>query len=176
MEQIYGSSLESMASAVENASVFLMCVSEKYYLSPNCRLEAEYAVKLQKPIVPLIMQSNYMPLGWLGIIIAGKIYYSFTDIKQSFDQTFSNMNKEISRHVSDEFPSTKVNAKPRLNSSVSKTNSKIENNFVNSTSSLSTLSTSEPNSFRSNKSKVVSEWSHRDVKNWIGSLGLSNSM
>lgn len=32
-----------MAEAVENASVFLMCVSEKYYLSPNCRLEAEYA-------------------------------------------------------------------------------------------------------------------------------------
>jgi hypothetical protein len=29
VEQIYGSSLESMASAVENASVFLMCVSEK---------------------------------------------------------------------------------------------------------------------------------------------------
>ena len=58
-----------MAEAVEQASVFLMCVSEKYYLSPNCRLEAEYAIKLQKPIIPLIMQEDYMPLGWLGIII-----------------------------------------------------------------------------------------------------------
>ncbi len=58
-----------MAEAVENSSVFLMCVSEKYYLSPNCRLEAEYAIRLQKPIIPLIMQEDYMPLGWLGIII-----------------------------------------------------------------------------------------------------------
>lgn len=46
VEQIYGSSLTSMAEAVENASVFLMCVTEKYYQSPNCRLEAEYAGEL----------------------------------------------------------------------------------------------------------------------------------
>lgn len=63
VEQIYGSTLATMAEAVENAAVFLMCVSEKYYQSPNCRLEAEYAVRLQKPIIPLIMQSDYMPLG-----------------------------------------------------------------------------------------------------------------
>lgn len=63
VEQIYGSTLATMAEAVENSAVFLMCVSEKYYQSPNCRLEAEYAVRLQKPIIPLIMQADYMPLG-----------------------------------------------------------------------------------------------------------------
>lgn len=69
VDQIYGSSLSSMAEAIENASVVLMCVSEKYYLSPSCRLEAEYAVKLQKPIIPLIMQQDFTPVGWLGAII-----------------------------------------------------------------------------------------------------------
>jgi hypothetical protein len=101
VEQIYGSSLASMAEAVENASVFLMCVSEKYYLSPNCRLEAEYAVRLQKPIIPLIMQPEYSPLGWLGIIIGGKIYYKFAASARErlFEQTFAQMVKEINRYV-----------------------------------------------------------------------------
>ena len=75
-------------NSIENSSVFLMCVSEKYYQSPNCRLEAEYAVRLQKPIIPIIMQSDYMPLGWLGIIIGSKIYYKFCGDQLSFDQKF----------------------------------------------------------------------------------------
>jgi len=88
-----------MAEAVENSSVFLMCVSEKYYQSPNCRLEAEYAVRLQKPIIPLIMQSDYMPLGWLGIIIGSKIYYKFCGDQLSFDQKFPSLLKEINSYV-----------------------------------------------------------------------------
>ena len=32
-----GSTLEAMAEAVENAMVVLVCASEKYKLSPNCR-------------------------------------------------------------------------------------------------------------------------------------------
>ena len=66
-----------MAEAIENASVVLMCVSEKYYLSPSCRLEAEYAVKLQKPIIPLIMQQDFTPVGWLGAIIGEWTYQEF---------------------------------------------------------------------------------------------------
>ena len=38
IEQIQGSAVQSMAEAVENASVFLMCMTENYYQSPNCRL------------------------------------------------------------------------------------------------------------------------------------------
>jgi hypothetical protein len=37
-----------------------MCMTEKYKQSPNCRAEAEYAFKLGVPIIPLIMQENYM--------------------------------------------------------------------------------------------------------------------
>ena len=32
-----GSTLEAMAGAVENAKVVLMCLSEQYKLSTNCR-------------------------------------------------------------------------------------------------------------------------------------------
>ena len=37
VENMTGSTLESMASAVENCTVFLMAVSRKYLESPNCR-------------------------------------------------------------------------------------------------------------------------------------------
>ena len=38
IERMGGSTLSAMAEAVENASVVLVCMSEKYKLSPNCRL------------------------------------------------------------------------------------------------------------------------------------------
>jgi hypothetical protein len=163
VEQIYGSSLESMASAVENASVFLMCVSEKYYLSPNCRLEAEYAVRLQKPIVPLIMQPDYMPLGWLGIIIGGKIYYNFSGGKHIFDQTFLNMSKEINRHVAEDAcagsnsnSSSKGN-KIKQNILIGNKNNSNTDNSSNSSSSLSTLSIHEPSVTKSSNSNKSSK-------------------
>ena len=52
-----------MANAVENSYCVLVCMSEKYKMSPNCRLEAEYSVQLNKPIIPLILQNNYKPDG-----------------------------------------------------------------------------------------------------------------
>jgi male-specific lethal 1 len=60
-ESISGSSLESMALAIENSFCVLMCMTEKYKQSPNCRAEAEYAFTLNKSIIPLIMQVNYKP-------------------------------------------------------------------------------------------------------------------
>ena len=41
IEDISGSSLESMANAIENATCVLMCMTEKYKQSANCRAEAE---------------------------------------------------------------------------------------------------------------------------------------
>lgn len=102
VEQIYGSSLEAMAKAVENCSVFLMCVSEKYFQSPNCRLEAEYAIRLRKPIVPLIMEQGYNPLGWLGMIMGDKMYYKFAPPGQEkFEESFPSLMNDISRQIKD---------------------------------------------------------------------------
>lgn len=64
VENIAGSSLESMAKALEESLCVLMGMTEKYKMSPNCRLEAEYAIQLNKPIIPLILQKGYKPDGW----------------------------------------------------------------------------------------------------------------
>ena len=37
IDKMGGSTLESMAAAVENAAVVLICVTQKYKDSPNCR-------------------------------------------------------------------------------------------------------------------------------------------
>ena len=40
-----------MAAAIENAAVVLVCVSKAYKESPNCRLEANYAMQRRTPTV-----------------------------------------------------------------------------------------------------------------------------
>ena len=61
IDSISGSSLQSMASAIENSVCVLMCMTEQYKHSNYCRAEAEYAFQLNKPIIPLIMQKDYKP-------------------------------------------------------------------------------------------------------------------
>ena len=60
VESISGSSLESMASAIENSMCVLVCVTEKYKESNFCRLEAEYLIQQKKPFVPILMQKGWI--------------------------------------------------------------------------------------------------------------------
>jgi hypothetical protein len=53
-----------MAKGIESSWCVLICITEKYKQSENCRLEAEYVLQLKKPYVPLIMQKSYKPDGW----------------------------------------------------------------------------------------------------------------
>lgn len=95
VESIHGSSLEAMAKAIEESKCVLMCMTEKYKLSSNCRAEAEYAFQLNKPIIPLIMQQNYKPDGWLGIILGSKIFVNFT--KYDYQECLKRTNHEIDK-------------------------------------------------------------------------------
>ncbi len=38
LERMHGNLLDAMSDAIENSSVFLMCLTEKYKDSPSCRL------------------------------------------------------------------------------------------------------------------------------------------
>jgi hypothetical protein len=37
-ENMHGNLLDAMSNAIENSSIFLMCLTEKYKDSPSCRL------------------------------------------------------------------------------------------------------------------------------------------
>jgi hypothetical protein len=56
--------LFKVATAVEQADMILMCMSQKYKDSPNCRLEGEYCMNRRISFVPLMMQEGYKPDGW----------------------------------------------------------------------------------------------------------------
>jgi len=58
--------LDAMAEGIERSFCVLMCVSDRYKEDAKGRSEAEYAFLLGKPIIPLIMQKDYKPSGWLG--------------------------------------------------------------------------------------------------------------
>lgn len=93
VQNISGSSLGSMAEAIEDSFCVIMTMSENYKQSPNCRAEAEYAFQLKKPIVPLILQKNYKPDGWLGIILGSKIFVDFT--KYEFHECIRRLKHEL---------------------------------------------------------------------------------
>lgn len=59
--------LRSVAGAIEHADMVLICMSQRYKDSPNCRLEGEYCINRGVPFVPLMMQKSYKPDGWYYI-------------------------------------------------------------------------------------------------------------
>ena len=94
VEQISGSSLESMINVVENSFCVLMCVTEKYRQSINCQLEAKHALKLNKPIIPLILQPGFEdPKGWLGMVMEGKMLVNF--MKYDVTECIKKLKNEI---------------------------------------------------------------------------------
>ena len=96
VENIHGSSLNSMAQAVEESWCVLVCVTEKYRQSVFCRAEAQYTFKLEKPFVPLIMEKNYGSVGgWLGLVIGDKIFVDY--IKHSFDESMRRLIFELEK-------------------------------------------------------------------------------
>ena len=70
--------LDTTSKAIEDSYCVLMCITEKYRQSINCQAEAQYAFKLNKKIIPLILQPGYEYVqGWIGNIIKEKIYINF---------------------------------------------------------------------------------------------------
>ena len=148
LEQMGGSTLEAMAKAVENAAVVLVCVSERYKESPNCRSEAEYAYQLRKDIIPLMMQRNYTADGWLGILVGTKLWIDFQN-KKVINSGVAKLIKELGGRGKD----------------LDTTNGPGE--AVIRPSEASALTAPPPQSVTN-----VSSWTNQDVKKWLTEIGL----
>ncbi|XP_072019557.1 uncharacterized protein [Amphiura filiformis] len=77
VDKMRGDILDAMADAVEKSDVILICMTERYKDSTSCRSEAKYASKKNKHIVPLLLEADYDPDGWLGILLGTKLFYKF---------------------------------------------------------------------------------------------------
>ena len=101
IEQMTGSTVESMAAAVENAEVMLVGVSRQYKESTNCRLEAQYAMQREVPTVPLMLVDGYRADGWLGMLIGTRMWYSFYGPVLLEDSLFEGRMSELCRDLGD---------------------------------------------------------------------------
>jgi len=98
LEQMSGSTLTAMAEAVEGSTVVLVGLSAKYQASKNCRLEGEYAHLQSKIIIPMMMEANFRPTGWLGLIMGGKLWFDFS-AQDKHDGSYKNLLSELERTV-----------------------------------------------------------------------------
>ncbi|XP_064620178.1 uncharacterized protein LOC135483318 [Lineus longissimus] len=94
VDNMEGSTINAMAEAVENSTVVLMCMSHRYKESQNCRSEAEYAYTRRKEIIPLVVETQYKPDGWLGFIKGAKMYYDITN-KATFEEKMKQLMKAL---------------------------------------------------------------------------------
>ena len=145
LEQMGGSTLEAMAKAVENSSVVLVCVSERYKESPNCRSEAEYAYQLRKDIIPLMMQRKYRGDGWLGMLVGTKLWFDFQN-KLVLEQGVTKLIRELGGRGK-ELDVTDGPSEPAVRA--------VQADLLAPPSSPG-----------------VSTWTNKDVKQWFKEIGL----
>lgn len=86
------------AKSIEQSKYVLLCICEKYRLSEINQAEAQYAKKLNKSIIPLVIQNEYENLidesGWIGKIIDSKNDY-INIVNQDFDKGLQDLFNKI---------------------------------------------------------------------------------
>ncbi|CAF0816872.1 unnamed protein product [Rotaria sordida] len=95
--EMSGSLCQAMAQAIEKSEIILICMSETYKQSENCRNEAEYAHDRKKKFIPLKMREVELD-DWLGFMVAGKLYINFE--KNNFEKSMGLLIAEIERYQS----------------------------------------------------------------------------
>jgi hypothetical protein len=86
--------MQAMADAVENSEFVIICMSDSYKRSVYCQAEAEYAFRLKRRLLPLIVRQGYRADGWLGFIMGSRIYIDFCRLE--YKKACELLIKEIS--------------------------------------------------------------------------------
>ena len=93
VEQMSGDMNTKMAQAIMKSKMVIMCLSEKYQNSANCKKEYEYTDKKSKKFIPLKVQDEYTPEDGtsLDLILGSQLYYCI-EKEEDFDK---NMPKVL---------------------------------------------------------------------------------
>ena len=98
VENMSGDIFDKMAEAVEGSTVILICMTSKYEKSANCKRELNYAVEKKKKLIPIYLEKDYTAGGSLGLLMAGKLYFDFTD-SCKFKKNMEHLKDEIERQL-----------------------------------------------------------------------------
>ena len=90
---MHGTTFDAMAHAIENCEFVIICMSDAYKQSVFCEMEANYAIKRRRRIIPLVVTSQYKADGWLGILTAAYIYVDFP--KLGFQKAYDELKRQI---------------------------------------------------------------------------------
>lgn len=95
-ENKHSSDPKTMAKAVEQSDIIIICFSTKYRNSYACRLEAEYANKRKSGIIPVKIERIYDPTGWLKKITDETNYIDFTnsEFNTAYGKLIDRINEE----------------------------------------------------------------------------------
>lgn len=95
-EEMYDSIFDRMADAVENSEFIIICSSSHYEKSKMCKTEAVYAKSLDRKLIPLRLDPDHEPSGWLGLLTAGIMYVNFS--KVPFEEAYTSLLGQIKQH------------------------------------------------------------------------------
>jgi hypothetical protein len=94
-----GSTVSAMADAIDNAAVVIFAVSEPYKESANCRMELNYALNSKRDLLPLMVQANFVPKGWLGLILGTRLWHGFfgavLETEEAFEIAMNGVVREL---------------------------------------------------------------------------------
>lgn len=76
------SSLET--SSIKRVKGMIIIMSAEYEENFNCRMVVQKAIELNLKIIPISISKAWKPTDWLGLLIAGKIFYRIFDKEQAY--------------------------------------------------------------------------------------------
>ena len=151
-EEMRGSLIDRMAEAIEGSHAIVLCYSQGYKNSGNCRGEAQYAYKCKKPIIPVRCQERYDADGWLGFIIGSMLYYDIST-PDSFSQNLPGLLKEVSRQIG--------------SANVEETISKVAVSSTATAPQTAPLESHPPAVLLTGPPEEYLKWDEADVQTWL---------
>jgi len=100
LEQMQGGMNERMAEAIAFSRIIVVCLSEKYAVSKNCKKEYTYADQCDREIIPVKMQSAFnVPRGTaLDLLMGDKLWY---DMEKDFNKKVMELTKGVKKALKD---------------------------------------------------------------------------
>ena len=87
-----GNIFEAMASAVNNSSHVICCISSDYENSKNCQIEATNAFEKNKTMIFVNVEKEYKSDRWLKVIMCGAYYHTILDTESLESQFWKALN------------------------------------------------------------------------------------
>ena len=92
-------SVGNLIDALEGASVALVLISRNYARSNICNMVLGFSSMQAKPVLPVIIEKDYEPVGRVGFLLAGHSYVRWHD-----NGEFSCFINDIKKHIKELLP------------------------------------------------------------------------